>query len=387
MNDNKDKNKYNENLSLSLNDSDDDNHENNKQNENDNQNNLNKLDISDLYLIDIEKKYHLVDKILSVGVLEEEKNLMDNIIKYKKDKKIEYFEFDVKKNLIDGKIANIQTQIIDEKLSLEGYKENLTKELLYEKKLLENLDKDDDKYFNKNTKVKIKTKERINKRIEIIEMELQQEVPEENEKEENEKENEKENEEENLKEKDNENINENINYKKNDKKEIEFSEALKKNEEKKQQKNEEKNNNNNINKNNDEINNKNSVNIELLYKLHELENEYKSALNYFKKNSLPELESDANEKLEIILKSKNLIEKEKNKEKEKRIKEESLNLPKNINFDYICGMAKKERFENYSNIIKEYNKLKINMINERNKLTENFNKLQKKDQNKLVKKI
>ena len=48
-------------------------------------------------------------------------------------------------------------------------------------------------------------------------------------------------------------------------------------------------------------------------------------------------------------------------------------------------MAKKERFENYGNIIKEYNKLKINTINERNKLKENFNKLPKKEQNKLVK--
>ena len=63
---------------------------------------------------------------------------------------------------------------------------------------------------------------------------------------------------------------------------VEFSEALEKNE----------------NKNTDS---------NLLNKLNDLENEYKCALNYFQRNSFLELETDAQEKYETILKLAHLL--------------------------------------------------------------------------------
>jgi len=66
----------------------------------------------------------------------------------------------------------------------------------------------------------------------------------------------------------------------------------------------------------------------------------------------------------------------------KKINED--NLPKNVDCDFICGMTKKERFDNFTNIIKEYNQFKKSLINERNKMAERFSQLPKNELKKIV---
>lgn len=298
----------------------------------------------------------------SAGVLEDEKNVIDEIIAYKKQKSLEYDFFSIKKDLLDGEIQKIQNLIIDGALTIEAYKAKITTQLTLEKQLLENMMKDN----NLNQAEKKIIEQRISKRIDIINNELQQEVPEAEEEDGNE----------NPKEEENKKLNE---VKENVMKSIavEENKPLENNE-----KNTLKNNslNNNSKKDFGEALEKNaSVKLAedpLLNKIKELENEYKSALDYFTKNGLTEQEDDAMKKYREIQKAKQLLE------NGKKIIQDS--LPKNVDSDYICGMSKKERFDNFTNIIKEYNQIKKNLINDRKKVADRISQLPKNEIRKIV---
>lgn len=115
-------------------------------------------------------------KYKSAGVMEQEKTLIDDeIIYFKKTNNLEYDFFETKKNIIDMEISKIQTNILCGNLSFTDYKKNLTKQLSYEEKLLENSEKDTDL----NIEEKNKVRERIINRINILNEELKQEVDEE----------------------------------------------------------------------------------------------------------------------------------------------------------------------------------------------------------------
>lgn len=297
----------------------------------------------DIYKTSVESKYHVREKMLSAGVLENEKCVMDEIIEYKKKKKLEYDVFTIKKDLLDGEIQKIQNMIIEEVLTLAGYKERISNELIYEKQLIENARKDKN-LTPEDLKV---IEQRINKRIEVINGELAQEVPQE----------------------ENEN-------------EVQPQEAAQSDKKDLIEKKQSSLKNQSIAKMND-FGNALEANATirladdpLLNKLKELENEYKAAMAYFQKNGLSEQENDALGKLREIQKILKLFESGK--------KIDQASLPKSVDPDYICGMSKKERFDNFTNIIKEYNQIKKSLVNDRNKILERFNQLAKKEQVKIV---
>jgi len=300
------------------------------------------------------------------GVLEDEKRVIDEIIFYKKTQKLEFDFFSIKKDLLDGEIQKIQNLIIDGALTIEAYKAKIATQLTLEKKLLENMVNDP----NLSDQEKRIIEQRIAKRIEIINQEMLQECAQEEGDEENQpntntnninKENENKINEvkENVINKINEEerkpleaTSENLKKIEEQKEKMEFAQALEKNA---------------------------SVKLAedpLLNRIKELENEYKSALEYFKRNEMKEQEADGMLKYREIQKAKNLVE------SGKRINED--NLPKSVDCDFVCGMSKKERFDNFTNIIKEYNQVKKSLINERNKMAERFSQLPKNELKKIV---
>lgn len=319
---------------------------------------------NDLYKERTEKIYHAREKMYCAGVLEDEKRVIDEIIEYKKKRKLDYDFFSIKKDLLDGEIQKIQNLIIDGALTLEAYKAKIASEITIEKKLLENIMNDS----NLNEEEKKIIEQRISKRIEIINQEMAQEVPEG----EGEEEEQIASDDVNNKNEDKINqVKENVIKKINEEENKPFEEnEFKKEEEIK----------NTGKMQFDEALEKNaSVKLAddpLLNKIKELENEYKYAFEYFKKNELSEQEADAIEKYREIQKAKHLVESGKKANKD--------NLPKNVDCDYICGMTKKERFDYFTNIIKEYNQVKKNLINERNKMAERFSQLPKNELKKIV---
>jgi len=70
---------------------------------------------------------------------------------------IEYDFFETKKNMIDMEISKIQTNIICGNLTLDDYKKQLSKQLSYEEKLLENI--------NIDTELKEVEKNKVNEPI------------------------------------------------------------------------------------------------------------------------------------------------------------------------------------------------------------------------------
>jgi len=314
---------------------------------------------NDLYKERSEKLYHAREKMYCAGVLEDEKTVIDEIVEYKKKQNLNYDTFTIKKDLLDGEIQKIQNLIIEGALTIEAYKAKIGTQLTLEKQLLENMVNDN----NLNADEKKIIEQRIKKRIDIINTELQQEVPEGDEEEES-KENEKLNE---VKEKVIKEITEVEN------KPLEPSDQIN---------NKSKENNNKIveKKENENVLMKNAsiklADDPLLNKIKELENEYNSALDYFKKNGLLEQEEDAADKLQKIQKSIKLIQ------AGKKVDENA--LPKNVDPQYICGMTKKERFDSFTNIIKEYDQIKKNLIAERNKVKDNCVHMPKNEFKKIV---
>lgn len=288
--------------------------------------------------------------MLSAGVLEDEKHVMDDIISFKKQKCLDYNAFLNKNHLLDEEIQKLKNLIIDQVLSLDGYRERLRNELNLENQLLKNAQLD--KSLNPDDK-KIVEK-RINKRIEIINNELQEEIQD-------------------AEEKCIDNIN-NYNIiedKPKPKERVDQNYSI------------DINNSNNFYKNFNSsieiIAKKTSIIISenpLSIRLKELEEKYKACIRYFQNNELSDQEDDAIKKLLTIHKAIKLSD------NGKKFNEDS--LPKNIHPDFICGMNKKERFDTYTSIIKEISHLKKDLINDKNKALERFNMLSKKEQIKIV---
>jgi len=316
----------------------------------------------DLYREPIEKLYHNHKKMQSAGVLEDEKAVIDEIIEYKKKHKLEFDYFTFKKDLLDGEIQKIQNMIIEEILTIDGYKANITTELSYENKLLELLKED------KNAKPSEKTliEDRINKRIQKINEELEQQVPEE-EAEEEEKEKQKENTADeagkinNASEKqtaENQGHNKDIEEANNQEEKIDF----------------------NRNSDNISVQARKVVEIKDMFLYETLKKrmvEYKLAIEYFEKTGLREQEKDATCKVREIQKA--IIKLEDGKE----IDDVNI-IPESVNSDYICGCSKQDRLEKFTKLIKEYNNMKNEISAQQNKVLERFNQLQKKDQLKIV---
>ena len=131
----------------------------------------------DLYPDIIEDKYHNVEKMVSLGVLEKEKSLCYKIINYKKKMNKEYYYYEQKKKNLSQKIKSITSLIEKKTWNITLYKEKIKEQKLGEEKLLALMEKEP----GLTQEQKGILKERINERIKIIEGELNQKIEEEEE--------------------------------------------------------------------------------------------------------------------------------------------------------------------------------------------------------------
>jgi len=134
----------------------------------------------DLYNENFENKYHCINKMNSLRVLEKEKELCDKIIKIKKEIGKDYDEWEYKKDSIKNRndliMEFFQNQTWDSKI----YQKKIKEQYIFEKKLLNFIKKDPNLDLNEKNINEV----RIKNRIKIIEEELTIKI---NEKEENEK--------------------------------------------------------------------------------------------------------------------------------------------------------------------------------------------------------
>ena len=131
----------------------------------------------DLYPEKTEKKYHSVEKMTSLGVLEKEKEICNKIIEYKKKIGADYDDWDIKKESIDDKIGSVTSFIQDEIWDLDKYKKEIANQFKWEAKLLLFVEKDP----TLNDEQKKILKERVKARQSIIEDEIKQKPEEEEE--------------------------------------------------------------------------------------------------------------------------------------------------------------------------------------------------------------
>lgn len=311
--------------------------------------------VVDIYSERAEQIYHRPDKIKSIGVLQEELKVVDEVILYKKEKGIDYDFFEAKKDLIDVEIQKIENLCSCGAMDIDTYKKVIETELKYENQLIDFANKD--KNLSKNELDAVI--KRINKRKEVIETELNQEVPEEeDEPEANETKPETED-------------HKTENRKTEDRKtEEQTVDEKKKESPKSEPKTLETNNNNNK-----DVKLDTRKKVELDKKLYDDLKarfiEYKSAADYFKKIGSASQEEDA------ISKAKELFKAMKTMEEGYEIDEFS--LPIGVTPDYICGYSQKERLNHFSKIIKEFS-VKKNELNENlEKRKEKLKQLDKKD--------
>jgi len=232
-----------------------------------------------------------------------------------------------------------------EEMNLIQYKESIKKQLEFENLLLKRID--DDKFI----KNKIFVKNRINKRISLINEELAQEIPEEEEPEER---------------IDNDKIKIKIN--KEEIKDNKITEEIEKENVKEEFKE-----------------HKNKTPIIYDFRLYEstkikLE-EYKKAVNYFNEIESLNQAEDAKAKIKILQKG---IEQMEN-ENVNNFKITEMDLPLDINPDYICNMSKQERLNNFSLIIKDFSSKKNETNKKLEKVIAGFKTMDKKTFTKNVK--
>ena len=134
---------------------------------------------NDLYPEKTESKYHVPNKMNSLGVLQKEKELCDKIIAYKKKNGMEFDAWEDKKESIQDQYDLIMGFIQNETWDFEVYKKKIKEQYAWEKKLLFFVDKDP----TLNTEQKNIIKTRVNDRLKIIEEELTKNPDEEAEKE------------------------------------------------------------------------------------------------------------------------------------------------------------------------------------------------------------
>lgn len=123
---------------------------------------------NDLYPIIIENKYHKMNVLTCLGVLEKENVICDEIIEYKKGLLLDFALWEKKKGDIDEKIKSISKTVEDGDIDLEGYKSMIKIEKEWEEKYLG--------FVRKETSLTQEQKEiiikRINERKDAIEEEL-----------------------------------------------------------------------------------------------------------------------------------------------------------------------------------------------------------------------
>ena len=129
----------------------------------------------DLYPSTVEDIYHNVGKIISLGVLEKEKELCNRIIEYKKGKIMEYNIWETKKENIDKTINSITSLVENGTWDLDQYKKKIKEEQDWEKKLLD-LSGNDSSLDDVQKRI---IKARIKERIKIIQGELDKNPEEE----------------------------------------------------------------------------------------------------------------------------------------------------------------------------------------------------------------
>ena len=288
----------------------------------------------DLYPEKTEKKYHSVDKMTSIGVLNEEKELCDKIIEYKKKIGADYDDWEIKKDNVKDKIDTVSSFVQDGVWDLDKYKKNILEQYKWEVKLLQFVEKDP----SLNEQQKKVLKDRVNKRKQIIDAEIKQNPEDEEEppqKEEPKKEETKKGDDKKEEKKD---------AKIEMKKSLSpvFSVPKDKEEEEKQR-----------------------INDVVVDRL----NEYRAALAYFKANELAEQRVDATNKAKLIC-----IELKKIQDgKWKEVNE--FKLPDPVTPEYIYGYKKEERNERFKKIILDYDKQRKEAVSEMTAKIEAFKKL------------
>lgn len=126
----------------------------------------------DLYPDNIEDKYHNIERMVSLGVLEKEKLMCFKIIKYKKKAKKDFFYWETKKKNINKKVKSITSLIEKKTWNIHTYQEKIKEQKEGEEKLLALVAQEP----NLNEEQKEILKERINERKNIIQEELNQKV-------------------------------------------------------------------------------------------------------------------------------------------------------------------------------------------------------------------
>ena len=129
----------------------------------------------DLYPSTVEDIYHNVGKIISLGVLEKEKELCNRIIEYKKGKIMEFNIWETKKENIDKTLKSITSLVENGTWDLDEYKKKIKEEQDWEKKLLD-LSGNDSSLDDAQKRI---IKARIKERIKIIQGELDKNPEEE----------------------------------------------------------------------------------------------------------------------------------------------------------------------------------------------------------------
>ena len=129
----------------------------------------------DLYPSTVEDIYHNVGKIISLGVLEKEKELCNRIIEYKKGKIMEFNIWETKKENIDKTIKSITSLVENGTWDLDQYKKKIKEEQDWEKKLLD-LSGNDSSLDDAQKRI---IKARIKERIKLIQGELDKNPEEE----------------------------------------------------------------------------------------------------------------------------------------------------------------------------------------------------------------
>ena len=122
----------------------------------------------DLYPNLIENKYHNIDKMKSVEVLEKEKLLCYKIINYKKKIEQDYYDWEIKKKNIDKKIKSITSLIENGTWNLSLYKSKIKEEYDGEIILLQNAE--NEPYLAENQRQTLRN--RISERKNILEGEI-----------------------------------------------------------------------------------------------------------------------------------------------------------------------------------------------------------------------
>ena len=122
----------------------------------------------DLYPNLIENKYHNIDKMNSVEVLEKEKLLCYKIINYKKKIEQDYYDWEIKKKNIDKKIKSITSLLENGTWNLILYKSKIKEEYDGEIILLQNAE--NEPYLAENQRQTLRN--RISERKNILEGEI-----------------------------------------------------------------------------------------------------------------------------------------------------------------------------------------------------------------------